>query len=81
MEEEINFSLSENSLDLPNAFILLMSIRFIDCAKVWMAACSTGMQNSHFSREYFSSPINTDLKSYKMKYSLTHWDHMNTILR
>ena len=42
-----------------------------------MVACSMGMKNSRFVREYFYF---TDGKGSKIKYSLTHWDHMNKAL-
>ena len=45
--------------------------------KIWMIACSTGMKNSSFIREYFQKPICTDARGTVLKYSLTHWDHIN----
>lgn len=61
----------------PSVFIFGMSLRFNDCLKLWLLACSTGMRRSCFVREYFSKLITTDLKGGNLKYSLTHWDHLN----
>jgi len=35
------------------------------------------MRNSCFVKEYFNKPISIDANSTTLKYSLTHWDHLN----
>lgn len=53
-------------------------MRYNDCLKLWLLACSEGMRSSCFVREYFNkSIINVDIKGSTLKYSLTHWDHFN----
>lgn len=77
VDEEITSQLIDFASLRPSVFILGMSLRFNECLKLWLLACSTGMRCSCFVREYFSKPITTDYKGSTLKYSLTHWDHHN----
>lgn len=74
--EEVS-QFSDSTFSKPNVFILAMSIRYNECLKLWLLACSNGMRNSCFVKEYFNKPISMDAKSGTLKYSLTHWDHLN----
>lgn len=61
----------------PSIFMLTMSLKFQACLKAWALACSCGMRKSCFAREYFSKPITYDANGLALKYSLTHWEHLN----
>ncbi len=67
-----------------------MSLKFNACLKAWLLACSNGMRMSCFVREYFTKNIqatysaglnsqNTNDRNRNgiLRYSLTHWDHLN----
>lgn len=66
----------------PKTFLLSMSIRFLDCSKAWMSACSAGMKYSYFTREYFkrSYTLGEPKSNIALKYSLTYWDHISQAL-
>ena len=80
IEEEYATQLLDYNAQRPSVFILAMSLRYNQCLKLWLLGCSFGMRSSCFVREHFSKPIMLDARGNSLKYSLTHWEHLNKAL-